>query len=128
MDFGDFSVEKNLSLGGVAFGFEHVGYFRGGIVAEELAKGFFAVSDAVFLDQGEKIVRRETGESGFGEVGIRGKEILRRAMNVGEIASASAGDEDLFPDALGVFKDGDAAATLGGLDRAKEAGRASTED
>ena len=49
-------------------------------------------------------------------------------MQVGEVAAASAGDEDLLANAFGVFQHGDARAALAGLDGAHQSGRASAED
>ena len=82
----------------------------------------------MFFDEGDEIGGSVAGEGGLGEVGIRREEIFRPAMNVGEVAAASAGDEDFFADAVGVFEDGDAAAALAGFDGAHEAGSAGTEN
>jgi hypothetical protein len=49
-------------------------------------------------------------------------------MEVGEVAAASAGDEDLFAGAIRVVEQGDAAAAFGGFDGAEEAGCAGSED
>ncbi len=49
-------------------------------------------------------------------------------MQVGEITAASAGDEDFFADAFGVFEEGDAAAAIASFDGAHKAGGASTQD
>jgi len=67
----------------------------------------------MLFDEGEKIFRREAGERGFGEIGIGRVEILGPGMNVGEIAAATTGDEDLLADAVGVLDDGDAASAFG---------------
>ena len=126
-DFGDFSVQSNSYVGAAAFGLEHVGDVGGGTVAEKLAERFFVIPDAVLFHQGDEIGRRVAGQSGFGEVGIGGEEILRLAMDVGEVAAASAGDEDFLADAVGVFEDSNAAATLGGFEGAEEAGCAAAD-
>ncbi len=114
-------------MGGAAFGFEHVGDVAGGTVAEELTEGFFVVGDAMLFDEGDEIRGGVAGQGGFGEVGIGGEEILRLAMDVGEVAAASAGDEDFLADAVGVFEDGDATAALGGFDGAEQAGGAGAD-
>jgi hypothetical protein len=93
-----------------------------------LAESFFVVSDAMFFDESEKVGGRETGESGFSEMRIRGEKVFRRAVNVGEIAPATAGDKDFFADAVGMFEDGDAAAAFAGFDGAKKASGASAEN
>jgi len=61
-------------------------------------------------------------------VGIRGEKIFRRCENVGEIATAAAGDENFFADAVGKFDDGDAATTLARFNGAEQAGGASAKD
>ena len=127
-DFGDLAVQDNFHAGGTAFGFEHVGDVAGGVVAEELAKRFFVVRDAMFFDEGEEVRRGVAGQSGFGKMGIGGEEILRLAMNVREVAAASARDEDFLADAVGVFEDGDAAAVLARLNSAHQAGGAASDD
>jgi hypothetical protein len=78
-------------------------------------------ADAMFINESNEIVGRETGKGGFGEVGIGGDKVFRRGMNVREIAAAAAGDENFLPNAVGVFDDGHAAAAFARLDGAKEA-------
>ena len=128
LHFGDAGVEKNLNVGGAAFGFEKIGDVRGGMVAEELAERFFVIKDAMFLDEGEKIVGSETGEGGFCEMRIGGEEIFGSGVNVGEVAAASAGDEDFFADAIGVFEQRDTAAAFACLEGAEETSGTSAED
>ncbi len=128
LHLGDAHIEKNLDVSGAALGFEKIGDVRGGMVAEELAERFFVIGDAMFLDENEKIVGSETGEGGFCEMRIGGDEILGSGVNVGEVAAASAGDEDFFADAVGVFEERDTAATFASLEGAKETGGASAED
>src|SRR4029077_3452205 len=82
----------------------------------------------MFLDEGDEIIGRVASQRGFCEVRIRGDEIFGRAMNVSEVAPPSAGDEDFFSDAVGVFEDGDAASALTGFDGAHEACGACAED
>jgi hypothetical protein len=52
---------------------------------------------------------------------VGGEEVFGLAVEVGEIAAASAGDEDFFAEAVGVFEDGDAASALAGFNGAHEA-------
>jgi hypothetical protein len=49
-------------------------------------------------------------------------------VEVGEVATASPGDEDFFADAVGTFEQCDAAATLRGLRGAEQASGTSAED
>ena len=59
---------------------------------------------------------------------IGGEEIFGCAMEIGEVAAASARDKDFFADAIGEFKDGDATATITGFDSAHEACGAGAEN
>jgi hypothetical protein len=86
------------------------------------------VGDAVLLDQRDKVMRGEAGEGGPGEVGVGREEVLRRGVDVGEVAAAAAGDEDLFAGAVGVLQDEDAAATAACLDGAHEASGSGSQD
>ena len=127
-DFRDASVEEDLNVGGATFRCEQVGDFGGGIVAQELAKRFFVVGNAMFFDEIEKVRGSETGERGFGEVRVSGNEVFRPALSVSEIAAATAGNEDFLADAFGMLQDSYAAAALPCLNSAKEAGGASAEN
>jgi hypothetical protein len=98
------------------------------VIAEELTERFFVIGDFVFFDEGDEIGGGVSGQGGFGEVGILREEIFRLAINIGEVAAASAGDEDFFADFFGVFQEEDATVALAGLDGAEEAGGAGTED
>jgi ATP-binding cassette subfamily F protein uup len=49
-------------------------------------------------------------------------------MNIGEIATASAGDQNFLANAIGMFKHGDAPPAFASLDRAHESGRAAAEN
>ncbi len=49
-------------------------------------------------------------------------------MQIGEIATPAAGDEDLLADAISVLQHGDPAATLTGFDGAHEAGSAAAKN
>jgi hypothetical protein len=128
LDFSDARVQKNLDLSGTTFGFEKMGDFRRGVVAEELAERFFVVGDAVLFDEGDEILWRVARERGFCEMGIGGEEIFGIGVEIGEVAAASAGDEDFFAGAIGEFDNGDAAATLSSLEGAEKSGGASAED
>ena len=116
------AVQNNLHSRGAAFGFEHFHNILRGTVAEKLAERFLVIRNAVLFHQRDEVGRLVAGQSGFREVRIRGIEIFRPAMKVGEIAAASAGDEDLFADAIGAFQDRHAPAAFAGLDRAHQPG------
>ena len=55
-------------------------------------------------------------------------EIFRAAMDICEIATAAAGDQDFLPDTIGAFEDGDAAAAFAGFGGAEESCGTSAEN
>ena len=118
-DFLDLSVQTNPHVRGAAFLLQHSGDLGGRAIAKKLAERFLVIGDAVLLHQGDEIGGRVTRKTGLGKVGIGGDKIFRRAMNVGEVAATSPGNEDFLADAVGVFQDGDAAAALAGFDGAQ---------
>jgi hypothetical protein len=61
-------------------------------------------------------------------VRVGGEEIFWGGVQVGEIAAATAGDEDFFAGALRAFEEGDAFAALPCFGGAEEAGGAGAED
>ena len=128
LDFPNFAFGKKLHSRGLTFRVQHIGDFRGGMIAEELAKCFFVVGDMVFFDQGDEIGGRVTRQRGFGEVRVGRKKVFRLAMKVGEIAAAAAGDEDFLADTVSVFEDSDATAAFSGFDGAQQSRRAATKN
>lgn len=127
-DFGDARVEKNLNAGDLAFGCEQVGDIGGGAIAEELAERFFVVGNVVLFDEREKIAGRVASQGGLGEMGVRGKEVFWVGVEVGEIAAASAGDEDFLSDAVCMFEDSDAASAFACFESTEQPGGAGTQD
>jgi len=124
----DLLIEEDANAGGAAFCFEHGDDVASGAVAEELAEGLLVIGNAMPLDECDEIARCVAGERGAGEVRIGGEETVRGAVDVGEIAAAAAGDEDLLADAIGMIEDQDAAATLACSDGGHEAGCAGSKD
>jgi hypothetical protein len=124
----DSAVEKNLYAGGAAFRFQHVSDVFRGAIAEKLAQRLLVVRNAMFFNQRDEIDRRVTGEGGFRKMFVCGDEVLRPAMEVGEIAAASAGDQDFLADAFGALQHRDAAAAFAGFDGAEQAGGAGTKN
>ena len=59
---------------------------------------------------------------------IRREKILRLAINVGEVAAASTGDEDLLARAISVLEDGNTASALARFDGAHQSGGAGTKN
>ena len=124
----DAGAEEGGDMGGGALALEHGGDVVGGAVAEELAEGFFVVRNAVLLDEGDDVGRGEGGEGGLGEVRILGEEVFGAGVEVGEVAAASAGDENFFAGFFGVVDEEGAAATAAGFDGAHKACGSGTED
>ena len=115
LNFMDSAVEKNLHAGGAAFCFQHVRDVFRGAIAEKLAQGLLVVGDAMFFNQSGEIGGRVTGEGGFRKVFVCGEEVFRPAMQVGEIAPASAGDQDFLADAVGALQHRDTAPAFAGF-------------
>ena len=121
-------VQDDIHTAALALGKEHVENGAGGVVTEELAEGLLVPWDAVAVDEFEEVRGLIESECGFGEVRVVGEEAIGRAMNVGEVAAATSGDED-FAAGLGVvFEQDNAAAALSGDGGAHEAGGAGAED
>jgi hypothetical protein len=111
----DSAVEKSLHAGGAAFRFQHVRDDFRGVIAEKLAQRLLVVGDVVFFNQRDEIGGRVAGEGGFRKVIVCGDEVFRPAMEVSEIAAASAGDQDFLSDAVGALQYGDTAPAFAGL-------------
>ena len=82
----------------------------------------------MLLDQRDEIRRRVTSQGGLGKMRVRREEVLGLAADVGEIAAAAAGDENLFAQTVGVFENRDAASALAGLDGTHQARCAAAEN
>lgn len=59
---------------------------------------------------------------------IRGKKVIRASVQVGEVGTATAGDQDLLANAIGAFEDDDTPASLASLDGAHQASSACSEN
>jgi len=73
----------------------------------------------MLFDQGDEICRRIPGQRRLREMWVPRNKILRRAINIGEIASSPAGNENFLSDAVGVLQNRDAPSALSRLDRAQ---------
>jgi predicted RNA binding protein YcfA (HicA-like mRNA interferase family) len=76
----------------------------------------------MFFDQGNEIRRRILGQRGFCEVRVRGNEVVRRAIKVGEITAPTAGNENLCAGTIRAFQKCHVAPTFAGFDCAHESG------
>jgi hypothetical protein len=82
----------------------------------------------VLFDEVDEVLRGVSGEGGAVEVGVVGDVLLGGGPEIGEVAAATAGDEDLATDLIVAFEEQDFAAALGGFEGAEEAGCAGAED
>jgi hypothetical protein len=103
-DLCDGLLEEDADAGGAALRFEHGDDVACGAVAEELAERLLVEGNAMPFDEGDEISWRVAGERGAGEVRIGGEESVGRAVEIGEVAAAAAGDEDLLADAVGMIE------------------------
>ncbi len=97
-------------------------------VAKKLPQSLLVIANAVLLHQSNKIPRHVSSQCGSAKVRIGGKKIFRLAVQVRKVAASPAGDQNLFPDALGVFKHEHAASTPSGFAGAHETGGAAAQD
>src|ERR1019366_4571426 len=61
-------------------------------------------------------------------MGIRGNEILRAGVQIGEIAAAAARDQNFLADAIRVFEDQDASSARAGFDGTHQPGRTGSQN
>ena len=121
-------LENKFYAGSFALDLKHVEDLAGGVIAEELAQCLFVPLDSVALDKFEEVLRLIESQGRFGEVRIRGDEVFRSAMNIGEVAAAATRDEDLAAGLGIVFEEEDAPFALTGGGCAHETGGASAKD
>src|ERR1700716_810838 len=127
-DLMNLCVEEDAYAGFAAFVLKHLEDVAGRAITKHLSKRFFVIGDPVLLNQGDEIGGCVTRQGGLCEVWIRGKKIFRAAMNVCEIAAASARDENLFAQPVRMVEYSDAASALAGFDGAHQASGAAAKD
>ncbi len=110
----DGGVELGLDASLGALLLEQVDDVLGGAVAEELSESFFVVADTVLFNERDEVCGGVASECGLGEVRIFGEKVFRAAVDVSEVAAATAGDEDLFTGLVGVVKEQDGSSALSG--------------
>jgi len=86
------------------------------------------IGDAMFFNESDEIWRSKAREGRLGKVRIGREEIVGRAMNVGEIASASAGNQDFLAETVGALQHSYAASALPCYHAAEKAGGPATEN
>ena len=73
------------------------------------------IGNTVNLHHFYKIILPKALEGGTAKMRILGNEIIRAAIEIGEIAASAAGNPNLFAYVLRVLKDDDIASFLTGL-------------
>src|SRR5262249_46486643 len=82
---------------------------------EKLAQRFFVIGNLVLLDECDEVLWLVARQSRPRKVRIRRKEILRRAMNIREVAAPAAGDQNFLSNLFRAFEDGDTTAAFSSL-------------
>ena len=82
----------------------------------------------MFFDESDEVRGRVPGQCGFREVRIRGNEIFRLTMNVGEITAPAARDQNLLANSICMLEQGDAAPAFAGFDCTQESRGAGAKD
>ena len=84
--------------------------------------------DAIAIDQRDEILRAIAAQRRFGEMGVGGQIAVGRGVDVGEIAAATAGNEDLLAHLIGMIDQQHAPAPLARYRRAHHPRRACAQD
>lgn len=113
---------------GFAFCEQHIDDLVRTLTAKQLAELFLVICDLVFSDELDEILRRIASECGFREVRITGDEVLGTSVDVSEIASAAAGDNDLAAHLRIVLDHENTTAALPRLDRTEKTGRSAADN
>ncbi len=86
------------------------------------------VGDAMALDLAQEVLGAEARQRRGAEVRVGREVVLRAGVQVGEVAAAAAGDQDLAAQALGVVEHRDPPAPPTGGDGAPQPGRPTAND
>ena len=121
-------LHENADIGRPTLFLQHSENILRRSVTEQLAERLFVIRNAVLIDKRDEVRRGVTCQRGFAEMRISGQEILRCAMQISEVAPASAGNQDLLPDSLGMFKHSNTATAFASFNGAHETGSTGTEN
>src|SRR5512146_1682810 len=80
----------------IAFGLEHGDDGFRSVVTEQLSERFFLIADAMFVQHGNEVLRREARQRRTAEVRILRQIIFRLGVQVGEVAAPASRDADLL--------------------------------
>ena len=116
----------------MAFGQEHLNQVVSGVLAEQLAFVFFFVRNAVFLHEGDEILRCVARERTATKLGVVAHKVFVGGayieISVGEVAATAAGDTDFFGDFVAVIEDENFQALLCSHTSTKQTGCTGTHN
>ena len=121
-------AQPDLHLAAGAFVEQQLDDLARGAVAEELAQRLLVPGDAVTLDQVEEILRGVAAERGLHEMRVLREVAIGRGAEIGEVAAATARDQDLLARRIGMIDEEHALAPLAGGERTHEPRGAGSQD
>lgn len=86
------------------------------------------ITNAMFLNQCDKILRRKTGKCGTAKMRIFGKIVFRFDITISKIATTTTGDADFLRQFMHVIQQNHATVALTGFNRTHHTGGARTDD
>ena len=119
---------SQISPGVAAFLLQHRRDVARRSIAEQLAELLLVVGNTMLFDEPNEIGWSIPGECRLGEMWIGRKKVFRAGVEVGEIAAATAGDQDLLADSIRAFKQQDPPAPLARFHGTHQAGSARSEN
>ncbi len=126
-DGEDLGLELQGHAGPVALGQQNVDDLLGALVAEQLAQRLLVIVQAVPVHQIDEVLLGVARQRRLAEVGIRREEGMGPGLMVGEVAAATAADEDLAARLLGVVQHQHGTAPVARLGRTHQPGRSGTD-
>ena len=127
IDMGHGGVQPHFGAGPLALGEQHLENRLAGAVAEQLARRLFHMPDAVAFHHFHEMPGAVAVERRLAEVRVGGYEVVRRGVQVGEIAAPAAGHQDLLAGLVGVVQHQHRAAAITGAGGAHQTRRAGTD-
>ncbi len=122
------SVQPQVNTTLPTFVQEHFEDVPGPVVAEQLAQFLLVVGHAVPVDHRDEVPLGVAGQSGLDEMRVLREEVGRLRVDVGEVAAATTGHEDLLARLVGVLDEQHLAAAFGGRQGAHQTGGTCADD
>src|SRR5213592_3921437 len=128
LDRVNVAIDANFNASTGAFATQHENNIPGASVAKHLADLLFVVGDPVLFNQEEEILRCESGQRRLVKVRIGAGEAGWNRVQVGEVATTAAADQDLFANFCSALEYEDRASPLSRVNRAHDSGSATADD